>query len=267
MNKKTKQWLAGCGIGCGAILILGLIGSVVGTMFLMGGFKDSIATREILDERHGDQGDFIPAMNGAISTESMEKFLTVRSAIMEHCEEFTTTMQKFESMEDMGDDTSKKEAFSGVMNLTGDIFMMVPRMGRFYGARNGTLLDVDMGLGEYTYIYVLAYGYHLRGEGRAARGDAFNSGEPNDRVCKALRQMLRNQLNTVVDPDERAMLEQEIGRLEADPESIPWVGELPSAIAASLDPYRQQLEDLFCPATIFLEFNKNRTQGLSIHGE
>jgi len=261
----TKKWLTGCGLGCGVVAILGIVGVVGGSFVIMNDFKDAIADRETLDARHGDQPDFTPSADGTIAPERMEAFLAVRAAAMTLCDEFMTTAGKFEQMDELDEDASRKEAFSGIMNLTGDIFMMVPRLGGYYQARNGTLLDVGMGLGEYTYIYVLVYGDRLRGEGQTEEADFLSSGDPNARVCEALRQMLRNQQGVTDDVAMQSLLEEELSRLEEHTESIPWQGALPPAIAASIAPYREQLDAVFCPATVGLEFSKNRQSGLSIH--
>ncbi len=254
MSKRNWRWLAGCGIGCGAVLVLGIVGIVGGSFVMMKDFKESITVRETLDERHGEQADFTPPGDGAVAPERMEAFLTVRENVMELCDEFTATAGKFAHLDELDDDTPKTEALSDVMKLTGDVFMMMPRLGRFFQARNGSLLEVDMGLGEYTYIYVLVYRDRLPDE------------EPGDRICAALRQMLRNQLAGSDDIAMSAVLEAEIARLEADPRSIPWQVGLPAVTAASIEPYRERLDAVFCPATVGLEFNKNRQRGLSIHG-
>lgn len=266
MSGKSRRWLAGCGIGCGVVVVLVIVGVVGGSFMMMGDFKDAIGDRETLDQRYGGQGDFVPAADGAIPPERMEAFLAVRDSVMTFCDDFMATSAQFERMDALDEDAPKVEALSGVAGLTGEIFMMVPRMGRFFGARNGMLLEVGMGLGEYTYIYVLAYGDRLRGDGVAPESDFFSSGDPNARVCGVLRGMVRNQLDAAVDADTRALLEAEIGRLEADPRRIPWQDGLPPNVAASIAPYRERLDAVFCPATVGLELNKNRQRGLSIHG-
>ena len=78
--------------------------------------------------------------------------------------------------------------------MTRDVFGMVPRLGEFFAARNGTLLDVDMGLGEYTYIYVMAYHDDLQPGDDEDRGVMFGNEGLNRRVHGAVTEMLRHQL-------------------------------------------------------------------------
>jgi hypothetical protein len=275
MSLPTKKWLLGCGIGCGGLVVLVIVGVVGSSFVFMGKFREAIADREILDERHGEQAAFIPPLDGAVAPERLQAFLTVRSAVMEVCAEFEATALHFQHMDQLEEDTPKREVLVEVMKLSGDVFKMVPRLGDFFHARNTTLLAVDMGLGEYTYIYVLAYGERL-GTGGVEEGESFfGDTVQNQRIPGVLGQMLRNQLAAVVAAEAageelgewRQRLEAEIERLDAEPDRLPWQDGLPPAIAASLAPFRDPLDDLFCTATVGLELNRNRQEGLSIHGE
>ena len=266
MRPGTRKWLAGCGIGCGAVILLGILVTVGSSLFLMRPFKDAIATRETLDQRHGEQADYTPPFDGAIPAGRLEAFLTVRSAIMEMCGEFARSSEKFQRMEEMDEDTPKTEAFVDIMKLSREIFSMLPRISSFFEARNSTLMAVDMGLGEYTYIYFMAYCDRL-GPGAVDESVMLGEVAVNRRIHEALRQMLRNQLAAAggAEADDQTLAE-EIARLEADPERRPWQDGLPPALTASIDPFREHLDAVFCVETMSLELNKNRQQGLGIHG-
>ena len=263
MSSQTKKWLTGCGIGCGTLILLGILTSVGGSFFLMRPFKDAIATRETLDERHGEQADYTPPPDGAIAADRLEAFLTVRSAIMELCGEFAQSSEQFQRMEEMDDDTPKSEAFVDIMKLSKEIFGMVPRLGQFFEARNSSLFAVDMGLGEYTYIYVMVYRDRI-GPGGVDDSPLFGDHAVNRRIHEALCQMLRNQLAAAAGGN--SSLEAEITLLEADAERLPWQDGLPPALAASIARVRDRLDATFCVETMSLELNKNQQQGLGIQG-
>jgi len=266
MSSTTKKWLAGCGIGCGAVILLGILASVGGSFFLMRPFKDAIATRETLDQRHGEQADYTPPPDGAIAADRLEGFLTVRSAIMELCGDFAQSSEQFQHMEEMDDDTPKTEALVGVMKIMKEVVGMVPRLGKFFEARNSTLFAVDMGLGEYTYIYVMVYRDRLV-PGGVDESVLFGDIAVNRRIHEALRQMLRNQLAAAAGAEvEDQLLVAEIALLDADSGRLPWQDGLPPAMAASMAPFRERLDATFCVETMGLELNRNRQQGLGIHG-
>lgn len=263
INSRTKTWLTGCSIGCGAVILLGILASVGGSIFIMRPFKDAIATRETLEERHGEQADYTPLPDGAITADRLEAFLTVRSAIMELCDDFAESSRQFQRMEEMEDDTPKTEVFVDIMKLMKEIFGMVPRLGKFFEARNSTLFAVDMGLGEYTYIYVMVYRDRAV-PGGVDKSPVFGDDAVNSRIHAALRQMLRNQLAGA--DEQNGTLTAEIARLEAEPERLPWQDGLPPALAASIAPFRERLDAAFCVETMGLELNKNQQRGLGIQG-
>jgi hypothetical protein len=269
MSPGAKKWLTGCGIGCGVLVVLAIVGTIGGSLVIMGPFRDAIETREDLDARLGSQDDFTPAASGVIEPARVEAFLTVRAAIQPLCDEFARTNDQFERMDQLEEDASKREAMVGVLGLTREVFGMVPRLGRLYAARNGALAEVEMGLGEYTYLFVLAYLDEI--QAFSTTESAFGGKAVNARLHTALRGMLERQLVAVPDDQEheawRAELAGEVARLERDPDRLPWQNGLPEPIAASLEPYRDQLAAGFCAEALGLELNRNRTRGLSIHGD
>ena len=273
MNPTTKKWLTGCGIGCGAVVVLAIVSLVGGSFFLMGPFRDAIATRETLDEQYGDQAAYTPPADGAVAAERVEAFLVVRAAVAELCDEFTDTAAQFERMEELGEDASTREGLGEGLKLTREVIGMMPRLGQLYQVRNATLAEVGMGLGEYTYIYMMAYGGRLV-PGAAGGGALFGESVASSRIRGILREMLQRQLAAL---DEAArqgadfgglhgQLDEEILRLSEDHGRLPWQDGLPSALAASLDPFRERLDAGFCAAVATIELNQNRQRGLSIQG-
>ncbi|MEZ4386722.1 MAG: hypothetical protein R3D98_03960 [Candidatus Krumholzibacteriia bacterium] len=266
MASRGKRWLTGCGLGCGGTLVLGLIVLLVGSVVMTGPLRQAVAAREELEARHGDQASYTPPADGAIAPDRLARFLDVREAVMGTCESFAATGRQFARMDALDEDAPKREVLTEVGRLTREVFGMVPHLGAFFEARNQALLAADMGLGEYTYIYIMAYHRELR---TTPTGDAvFGDPELNARVHAALQQMLRNQLAALPpDAPARTALMAELDLLRDAPQRLPWQDGLPAAVVASLAPQRQRLDDLFCAATVGLEFNTNRTRGLSVVSE
>jgi hypothetical protein len=155
---------------------------------------------------------------------------------------------------------------------------MAPMFGRFYEIRNEALLAQEMGLGEYTYIYVSAFvaGENYRGTVRW-RNDEEHQIDVPVRARQALIQMLRNQLEALqsdpggIGPAPQAQIETlqaEIAALENDPDRRFWQDGLPAPLAASLAPFRAQLDATFCPETAVFDLGRNRKfMGIGIRGD
>ncbi len=273
MSGSSSQWLKGCGIGCGVVLFVTLLGIVGGSLFMMKPFREAVDTREVLDERFGKQTDYTPPADGAIPPERLEAFLSVRRKLMDMCPEFQATSGALLRMEgfDGVENPPKREILQAGWDVTKNVFKLGPLMGKFFQLRNEALLEMEMGRGEYTYIYVLAYSAHLSST-TTEGGVTINTIHVSPRVQKALASMLRLQLavletDSQAQPHEVNSLRAEIAALENDPHRWPWSDGLPRAIQASLAPYRNRLDEHFCAATLEFEFTRNRKFGIGIQGD
>jgi hypothetical protein len=136
-------------------------------------------------------------------------------------------------------------------------------MGDFFTARNRALLEQDMGMGEYTYVYVLAYhvwlGHESDREMESMRLDVSSS-----RVRENLLDMLRNQLAALPESageSWRQALAAEVEAMESQPRRLPWEDGLPEPLTASFEPYRERLAATFNPLTDALELARTRRRG------
>lgn len=275
MSGQSSKWLKGCGIGCGLAVLLVILGTVGGGLVMMRPFREAIETREVLDERFGDQSVYTPAPDGSVAPERMEAFLSVRSALLGVCVAFRAKQGALDEMEqfDEVENPPKKELFRALFRATKGVMGMGPLMGKFFRLRNESLLAAEMGLGEYTYIYVLAYTEMLQGES-GSEGGLFSSDRLSGRIRGVLAGFLRRQLEALrAEPDadsrgdEIEALAAEIRAFEEDRDAVPWQDGLPPAIASSFAPYRERLDELFCENTVDLELTRNRQRGIGIQGD
>lgn len=275
MAKSKSSWLKGCAIGCGVAILLFIMLSVGGSLVMMKSYRDAIEIRETLAERHGDMNDFTPRPDGVIPADRLEAFLRVRRAVQEHCAEIGATEAGIEAMDRL--DGQEQPAGIEILDAFGEtaksVFGMVPAMGRFFRARNAALLEVDMSLGEYTYVYVLAYGPTILGA-EAGGEDATEEAYLSARVRETLRRQLRNRLAAMDErgeewggTEERRLLVEEITVLEDHTGRLPWCHARPPALQASLAPYETQLAELFCRDAVHLELTRNRSFGIGIQGD
>jgi hypothetical protein len=194
MAKPKSSWLKGCGIGCGVAIGLIILLSVGGSIVMMKPFFDAVEIRETLVERHGGVNDFTPWPDGGIPADRLDAFLHVRQALLDHCAKIRATDAGIEAMDRL-DDQEKlgaREILGAFGEASKSVFGMGTVMGRFFHARNAALLEVDMSLGEYTYIYALAYGPMIVGT-ETGEEDAAGDAHLSTRVRGTLRRQLRNR--------------------------------------------------------------------------
>jgi len=278
----TKKWLIGCGIGCGAIIVIIVILIAGGYFFfknIVDEFKDTEALMDTLTERYGRVKDFCPNPDGVISPDRIEAFLEVREAFLPVREKiastFATLSEEEETIEIEG--TKPKNVFK-MLRLG---FGVVPQIAEFIKSRNQALLDAEMGMGEYYYIYVIAF-YSWLGNS-PEDGPDFQIRSPDEEegpfrywdredfegnrgdwmlrwIHRMILPMMHNQLDKLeereaaVMPEEwRRALATEIKALEADKERLPWQDGIPIAIESSLKPYKERLEASYLSMTNPLE--------------
>lgn len=281
MSENTSKWLVGCGIGCGALILLVVIIIGVGYFLVkdtVEDFRDVEVSMEIIEDTYGIVEDFCPDPDGRIRPERVEAFLTVRDstswmrADMEHS--LSTITRDIRRVED------EDKSFWGVLGIIRKGMGAIPRMADYYSTRNYTLLDEGMSLGEYYYIYVIVYYSYLGrlpedgpefqlmgGDESSGRSRWYQDDEDEEdrdrheddvreerrfRIIRNVRRMtlpmLRNQLAKLKEESSaqysriwRRALVAEIDAMEEDRDRLPWEDGLPSVIKNSLEPYRDRL--------------------------
>jgi len=240
---------------------------VLGVM-MMGPFKRAVDDRHAIEEQFGPQEAYVPPASGVPSADRVEVFLAIRRAFTEPCADLTRAEKQMQKMEtfDEQEEIDKMEVMKEAFSLTKSMMGVGPVLGHFYEIRNQSLLDAGMGLGEFTYIFVVAYNDRLLDEPEGEQ--LFGPTATNRRVRKALLSMLENQL-TVLQSEggedaEIEALEAEIAAMHADDRRIPWQDAVPPAITEALAPYREELDELYCPAMAPLELMINERHGPAV---
>jgi hypothetical protein len=270
-SSTTKKWLIGCGIGCGVVIVGLLILGTAGYYFIKDIVKDFQASETLMDtviERYGRIREFCPDPDGAIRPARIEIFLAVRSSMAPAVEEMERTINILSEMEQK--DRDKEEPSPNLFTKIKTGLGFPTQIAGFYRSRNQALLDNDMGMGEYYYIYVMSY-YSLLGksptDGPPFKVDDQTSGgkimfserrreTQEDRMDLMLRRVhrqifpiLQNQYKRLTEGDVsraqekwRTALAAEIEAMESDRYRLPWKDGLPDILKTSLEPYRSRLE-------------------------
>jgi hypothetical protein len=271
LEEKTWGCLKQTAIGCGVLMVIAIALPFVLGVMMMGPFKRAVDDRHAIEEQFGPQEAYVPPASGVPSDDRIEVFLGVRRAFTEPCADLTHAEQQMQKMEtfDDQDEVDRMEVMKEVFSLTKSMMGVGPVLGHFYEIRNQSLLDAGMGLGEFTYIFAIAYNDRLLDEPEGEQ--LFGPTATNRRVRMALRTMLENQLEVLQSAGggetDIAALEAEIDAMREDDRRIPWQDGIPPDIAEALEPYRAELDELYCPAMAALELMINERHGPAVESK
>lgn len=269
MAGSGKKWLVGCGVGCGAMVLLGILLTVGGSIFMMRPFTKAIDAQEELVAEFGPRESYIPPPQG-LTPDRLEKFIAVRRSLVPLCGEFREIGDSFKAMDDLdkdGQEPSKGEAFKAVGNVMGSVFGLIGNLGRFTEQRNLALIEQEMSLGEYAWIYVLVYNSWLGHEPNQDfddhEGRGYSTGER-----KLIRTLVLNHAEALSEAgmnDQAEIWNNEAGVMVRTETGVPFKDrDLPASYIRQFLPFENELEALFCEATSSFELQRMKKKGLSI---
>lgn len=246
-------WLKTGAIGCAAVLALAILaaGVIVGLTYR--GYGRALAIREQLDQRYGTYDSYRVARDGSVPADRMARFLTVRRVLMSRCREVTDATESFRRVQAAASE-GEPDVTSLLVRL-GEAVRRLPSIGLIFGEyvtdRNTALLEQGMGLGEYTWIYVVSYFAALgqtpiRVLDRSAEVSPFQA-----RVFPAMARAIER--HAAAAGMTNGPWVEELARLKRDRARVPFAGHLPPALASSIDAHRATLAALACPAAAELD--------------
>lgn len=285
-----RGWLKGCGIGCGVVLLVLIVIGTASVFYLketFRGIQEATESYEELIAREGGIEEYLPPAGGAVPDSRLVLFLSVRESLRPAQDDLAALFADFPPGDAVRDEEG---SFVDAMRIVGAVAGMITPIGEYCARRNEALMQAGMGLGEYFYIYTIAYHSWLghspedgpvvtkgccpgSAEGRRERlfdgEDAtFGPEKVRRRHRRYALTLLRNQLGSLADagasPDAaawRRRLETEISRFETNPRHVPWEEGLPEPIEASLAPYRDRLEATYDAATNCFELPLLENEG------
>lgn len=271
MDEQSWSWVKGCAVGCGALVLLAVVLSTVGVVRILRPFQSAVDARAELESTVGTEDSFTPSPDGAIDPARIDDFLAVRAALVDTCARLTESTAAMARMEELDrqENPSRMEVLRLAVAATRGAMGMGPLMGELFERRNEQLLDAGMGLGEYSYLYVVSYRDQLVGD--RPRTWILDGSPVNARIHATFEGMLARQLEAAraaeLAPDWIAELEREHAAVASDFSRIPWQDGLPKRIGDSLAPYAEQLGDTFCAAATEVELLRNVRRGLAIESQ
>ncbi len=233
--------------------------------------KEYQVVKELEEKLAADLGpsDKLPVgFNGVPDSQVMEKFLGVREATSEWRTNVETSFAELLGPEGQEEATGFAH-FLKVVKASRDL---APVFSGFWTSRNHALLDQEMGMGQYIYIYCLTYYSWLEIDpsdgardaqsflaGMGATGTTENL-DDSVNAEEERRAWARTQVNILMLPlmqqaareassgtSEAELfwaeaLQTEIAAMQDDEARVPFAGTLPAEIRQRLEAYRSQLE-------------------------
>ncbi len=265
-----KKWLIGCGVGCGVTILVNILLFVGAGVFFSQPMNKAVSSQKKLTEAYGEPGDFIPGVEG-LTPERIETFLAVRQALMPSCQDFEEIVGGFEAMEELdngGEEPSAKEIFTGLGKVMGSVKGLVMEMGTVLETRNEALMAEGMGLGEYTWIYVLAYNSWLGFEPNTGI-DGSDGGSFNSREVGLIEELLKAHAGALAEvgrSEEAEVWRDAAKKLDWSDTGVPFENKLlPVEITQGLEFYRSQLEEVYCPPMSEFDLGVIKKKGMSFH--
>jgi len=259
----------------GCLIIALAISFVIasGFYFLTAGVRDAKHIEQTLIDRFGWAEEYSPPPNGSINPQRIEAFIRVREALQTDCADFQAVLMSINSINELEADRENSPSKVATTGLQGfkSAFSAGPKMVKFSTTRNQALLNEEMGLGEYLYIYLTAYGEQLAMESTSDFSDT-EEAYVSERARKEYTQILTNQLLALRDnalqtnyPNLEKSLLAEIEAMKDGSHTSPWPEGPVGKSQESLAPYQQRLADLYCSGIVKIELlQKNR--GFDLEG-
>jgi hypothetical protein len=269
MAEKSKGWLKGCAVGCGVLVLIPVLIVLVVGVRTCAPLRSANRDLARLEERFGPPDAYTPTADGAIPADRVQVFLEMRESMRGLCERMQGTWEQMRRVEqlDESETVTGREVAETTKGLAGASAEIAPFVGEFFEQRNRSLLEVQMGLGEYSYIFMMAYRDQLLDE--AIHDELFSEGGPlAPEVQATLRTMLTHQLERLTADggadDARQRFEDEIEAMAQDTSRLPWQDGLPAAIETALAPHQEQLDEAFCKSTAGIALDQSSRRALII---
>jgi len=283
MGKEYPKWLVGCGVGCLAVVVLVLVlgvGAFIAARRMAGGFSEAGKAVSRVEEEYGSPEAYTPEPDGRIPAERVRAFLAVRSRTVSARSRLGTSVEELESLTD-STQPGRRQGFREVIKIIRTGAGAIPKMAEFQRHRADALIEHRMGLGEYQYIYSLAYysflkkdpgdgpkRIHTGSDNNVTLNDHTSPEEIRDsrhtQMSRRVRRLFVRFLENAASQAKQAKsaeksswiqaVDKELSALDLHRDRIPWEEGLPPEIDESLRPFREELDRSYDPLMNPVEF-------------
>jgi hypothetical protein len=267
MTPPPSRWRGIAWTGCGLLGLLGLVGLGVGTYYFGGLFAragEAEKTATALAEQFGAPDDYTPSPEG-VAAERLEAFLAVRREVQRHCPELVALGEQLRPLRE-AEESDKSPSAGAIFSILGGSMRLGPVTVGLLSARNQALLANHMGLGEYTYLYALAYqsGPNPKEPAWLFPHEMEKMNEGQERLLGILRRLAQAARSAPGAGVAAEAVDAEIARLEADPGRRLWADGLPAGLREPLEARAADLSAHYCPAAAQFDLAEVERRGAGI---
>ncbi len=258
-----KKLLVGCAIAVGVCLTVLVLGGILVGSWVRGKLPDTKQLEQMqaqLQERFGAPESFVPPLGGVAGRDRIEQFVAVRESLTTHRANAAANLATF--MHDVKrarpDGRPVMEKIVDAVSVAKGGTLMAGSMVDYFRTRDRLLLANEMGEGEYCYYYGMTSFAWLQWDplSKPEVREALKRVEFLEEVESArarygklvARQLANTQKALEAKPERTPAEEAALGALRTELEAssrtdrFPYVGQMPAAAAAALEPYRARLQ-------------------------
>jgi hypothetical protein len=270
MTPPASRWRGIVGIGCAILGLIALVGLGVGTYYFGGLFAragEAEKTATTLAERFGTPDDYTPSPGG-VEAGRLEGFLAVRREVQRHCPALVALGEQLRPLRE-AEGSEKRPSAGDFFSILGGSMRLGPITVDLLTARNQALLAQEMGLGEYTFLYALAYqsGPNAPDPAWLFPHETENTTDGRERLVGILRR-LADAARAAPGPAIAAeTVDAEIARLQSEPGRRLWAEGLPTGLREPLAARAADLAAGYCPAAAQFDLAEieRHTASIQIH--
>jgi len=255
-------WLKIGGTGCAAVLGFVVVAVAAILTVTFRGYQREAAALGDIDARFGAHDSYRLPSDGAVPADRLARFIAVRRALMPRCAEITEWTGAFRSVGTAA--ASDAPDVARVFRQAGDAITRVPRLGIIFGAylndRNQALLGQGMGIGEYSWCYVVGYLAFLRQPPMRLLAASSQAKVLDDRVYPETANVIARHIEATGLTGGPWV--EELARLRANRARVPFADGLPPELVRSLEPSRAALAAAACPAATELDLTITVRRGV-----
>ncbi|ANM31023.1 hypothetical protein ABI59_17775 [Acidobacteria bacterium Mor1] len=255
--KRRSRWLWGCG-GLAALPFL-----IVLTVLILTLLPHRRADQVLSDlEQRFPTGSFVPSTDGSLPPGDIDRFLAVQEQLAPSCDELRRVFGWMAAVEQdevpgEGGVAEARRALRMTGNVLGAAGNITPSVAGFFEARNRALLEAGMGLEEYRYLFLAAYGARL--------DDAGMGRMPFNREGVVPGQVRAQVVEFLERTGTSGVLLAEAEALRADGARLPFAeGPAATAFGDQFAGRRERLDALFCVGRAGIELDREGTRALRI---
>jgi hypothetical protein len=256
------------GVGMSGLALALVTALAVWVIPVYRGFGRALRAEAQIDREYAPASAYTPDLDGKIARERTKVFLSIRRVLAPSGHGIAARREAFLRMESHRGEAEPRpsDVLRDAWRALGDFVHLPGELGNFVALRDGALLANRMGLGEYTWLYVVCYVGGLGERPTRVIPDASRPDLFVERVYPQVREMIRRRVESArgggASPGDLDAWRLELAALEADPARVPFQDGLPEGLEASIAPYRVQLAALSCPAAAEPDLTHTLRRGL-----